>query len=199
MNIRLGDLLPWVLAGLAYVLFLLWYMPWGGPLSEQEIEAFMASRPLGNDAGAAELRAFLERDEGRPFVMVNLMELKPGGEAHLARYMDYMWPALLWRACHPIFSGDTSMRAMDLWGIEGAEYWSAAALMRYRSLRDLLQIAGNDAFSDSHEFKFLAMRKTIAVPSAPRFNLADLRVLVGLMLLLAAMFWRLVSVRVRHA
>ena len=195
MSSRLAKPLPWAVAALLYVLFLFWYMPWSGPLTEQEIDVFMESRAFEDEAMAAEFRAFLERDEGRPFVMVNLIELKAGGEEHLARYMDYMWPALLSRACHPIFSGETSMRAMDLWGIEGAEYWSEAALMRYRSLRDLLQIAGNDAFSDSHEFKLLAMHKTIAVPSAPRLNLADLRILFALVLLLAAALFRLAKLR----
>ena len=183
---RVKRILPWGVALILYVLFLAWYMPWGGPLTTQEIDAFIEGRDFESEARKLEFRRFLEDDDGGSFVMVNLIHLKPGGEEALGRYMEYMWPALFRRACHPIYSGDVTFRALDLWGLEDAEHWSTAALMRYRSMRDMLQIAGNTKFSESHEFKFLAMQKTIAVPTVPGLNLGDPRLMLLLVLLLAA-------------
>ncbi len=180
-------LAPWLIAALFYGLFLAWYAPWGGPLTEEEIEAFMQGRSTQDEAFAAEFRRFLEDDKGGSFVMVNLIHLHPGGEELAARYMGYMWPALLRRACHPVFAGDVIAPAVDLWGLDGAETWSSAAIMRYRSLRDLLEIAGNPAFSDSHEFKIEAMAKTIAVPASSTLNPGDLRIFVALLLILLAL------------
>jgi hypothetical protein len=64
--------------------------------------------------------------------------------------------------------------------------------MRYRSRRDLLEIATNPAFSASHEFKVAAMRKTIAFPIDPWIQLGDPRVLLALLLGLigCALSWR---------
>ena len=179
--------LPWVVALAAYAIFWAWYMPWGGPLTSQEIDAFLEGRANEDVAFGREIRRFIEADDGRPFVMVNMIDYSPDGEALSDRYMDYMWPALFRRACHPVFVGEIIGPAMDLWGIEGASNWSNAALMRYRSLRDLLQIVGNPEFSDSHEFKSLAMVKTIAVPATGTLNPGDLRILVGLFLLVLAL------------
>lgn len=186
MNQILRKWIPWLVALLFYGLFLAWYMPWGGALTQDEIEAFMQGPSDQDEAFASEFRRFLENDDGRPFVMVNFIHLKPGGEALTERYMEYMWPALLRRGCHPVFAGEVIGPAVDLWGLDGAETWSSAAIMRYRSLRDLLVIAGNPAFADSHVFKVDAMIKTIAVPASSSLNPGDLRIFVGLLLILLA-------------
>lgn len=191
----LRRLAPWLVAALLYGLFLAWYAPWGGPLTEEEIEAFLQGRSTQDEAFAAEFRRFLENDDGGSFVMVNLIHLHSGGEQLTARYMDYMWPALLRRACHPVFAGDVIGPAVDLWGLDGAETWSSAAIMRYRSLRDLLKIAGNPAFADSHEFKIEAMVKTIAVPANSTLNPGDLRIVVALLLILLVLAWEKIALK----
>ena len=182
----LAKYIPAAVVVFIYLIFWVWYTPFGGPLTQEEIDNFLEGR--GGDAldvaFSAEVRQWFENDDGGSFVMVNLIDLKPGGDELTAQYMDYMWPALLTRACHPVFGGEVLGPAMDVWGIEGAQQWTGAALMRYRSLRDLLEIAGNQEFSDSHEFKNLAMTKTIAVPVSTGLNPADLRILVGLLLLI---------------
>ena len=195
---HLSRYAPWLIALGVYAVFWTWYTPFGGPLSEEEVDAFMSrpniSRPhIGDGAFERELRQILEADDGRPFVMVNLIHYTPDGAELNERYMAYMWPALLQRACHPVFAGEVIGPAMDVWGIEGAERWSGAALMRYRSLRDLIAIVSNPAFSGSHEFKALAMAKTIAVPVSATLNPGDLRVLVGLVLLVVALAVSLIS------
>ena len=66
----------WAGALLLWLGFLAFYDGRRRPLREPEIEAFLATLgprmvETGNDA--ARLRAFLEADDGREFVMVNLV------------------------------------------------------------------------------------------------------------------------------
>jgi hypothetical protein len=125
--------------------------------------------------------------------MVNVIEMRnpptqiegvaPGDTASevMGRYMEYMYPALFSRACHPVLYGEAAAAALDVWGIEGAERWTTAGMMRYRSRRDMLDIASNPAFQGPHEFKLAAMNKTIAFPVDPWFHLGDPRLVLGLL------------------
>jgi hypothetical protein len=56
----------------------------------------------------------------------------------------------------------------------------------------MLEISSNPAFAGSHEFKVAAMRKTIAFPIDPWFQLGDPRVVLALLLGLigCALSWR---------
>ena len=71
---------------------------------------------------------------------------------------------------------------MDLLGIEGAESWDQFAIMRYRSRRDLLEIATNPIFDEKHDFKMAALEKTIAVPVEPQIYFSDPRLILFLVL-----------------
>lgn len=207
----------WLWAGplLAWLAFCFWYGNTAGPLSAEEIERFAEqARQSGRaEAQIADLRRFMEQDDGDQFLMVNLLLLAGSGaagasdaasgpsalsgessEALMARYMEYMLPAMLRRASHPALVGPALFQAMDLAGIEGAEDWGSVGLVRYRSRRDLMEIALNPVFAGKHEFKIAALEKTIAVPVAPDLYLSDLRLLLLLVLLslvgLADALWR---------
>lgn len=207
----------WLWAGplLAWLAFCFWYGNTAGPLSAEEIERFAEqARQSGRaEAQIADLRRFMEQDDGDQFLMVNLLLLAGSGaagasgaasgpsalsgessEALMARYMEYMLPAMLRRASHPALVGPALFQAMDLAGIEGAEDWGSVGLVRYRSRRDLMEIALNPVFAGKHEFKVAALEKTIAVPMAPDLYLSDLRLLLLLVLLslvgLADALWR---------
>ena len=189
--------------------------PLGGPLTASEIDHYVAAMSAGQPAdpegtaealrGADVLRRFLEADTGGDFVMINAIELRepplldgrrldgvePGDRAQdvLGKYMEYMWPALLRRASHPVLGGSAAAPALDLWGFadeDGAREWSQGAAMRYRSRRDMMEIATNPEFRGRHDFKLAAMAKTIAFPIDPWFSFGDLR-LLGFFLLLIAL------------
>ena len=67
----------WVTALLSYGIFRLWYDNWSGPLKPAEIDAFLAQvagRFEGTGNRADVMRAFLEADDGREFVMLNLVK-----------------------------------------------------------------------------------------------------------------------------
>ena len=207
----------WLWAGplLAWLAFCFWYGNTAGPLSAEEIERFAEqARQSGRaEAGVADLRRFMEQDDGDQFLMVNLLLLAGSGaagasdaasgpsalggessEALMARYMEYMLPAMLRRASHPALVGPALFQAMDLAGIEGAEDWGSVGLVRYRSRRDIMEIALDPVFAGKHRFKVAALDKTIAVPVAPDLYLSDLRLLLLLVLLslvgLADALWR---------
>jgi hypothetical protein len=160
----------------------------------------MAARGADPEA-IAKLRAFLESDTGDDFVVVNVIEMRepptpiegvlPGETASqvLDKYMEYMFPALFSRACHPVIFGRAAAPALDVWGIDGADTWTTAGLMRYRSRRDLMDIATNPAFQGRHEFKLAAMTKTIAFPIDPWFQLGDPRLVLALLLLVVGLLF----------
>ncbi len=198
----------WVILTGFYVVFFGWYTSFGGPLTDEEIahyiELFESREPAPSPERLAMMRKFLEEDTGDDFVMVNVIDMYetplqiegvlPGetSDEVLAKYMAFMIPELFARACHPVLYGQSANSAMDLMNADGMEEWTTGAVMRYRSRRDMLEIATNPAFSGSHEFKIAAMRKTIAFPIDPWFQLGDPRLVLALLLGLTgcALSWR---------
>lgn len=187
--------------GVVYAFFFLWYTPLRGPLGPAETERYLArlSEQGAEPGELAAVRAFLESDTGDDFVMVNAIELrepplalgdvKEGESAQevLDRYMAFMWPELLRRACHPVLMGRAAAPALDVWGLENASEWSVAGLMRYRSRRDMMEIATHPGFQGPHAYKLAAMTKTVAFPADPWFHAGDPRLVLGLLVLAAAL------------
>lgn len=85
--------------------------------------------------------------------------------------------------------------SMDLLGIEGAEEWEMIAFMRYRSRRDLMEIATNPDFNKNHHYKMAAMEKTIATPIEPVLNPGEPRVLLALLLILICLSVEVITLR----
>ena len=195
--------ISWALIA-AYVIFWLWYTPLGGPLTANEIDQYVATLEARNADKAAikQLRAFAENDDGGSFIMVNALDLKDtleplsGMPADSAAddvmdvYVEHIFPALFVRASHPVIAGDAIFTAMDIVGIEGAESWDSAGLVRYRSKRDLLEIASNPAFGEKHDYKVAALEKTIAFPITTRMNLGDPRLILGLLTIIGVLLAR---------
>jgi len=206
----------WLVLILVYAAFFGWYTSFEGPLTDDEIDYYAArfenrEPPLPPEK-VAEMREFMEGDTGDDFVMVNVVDVYetplqvegvlPGetSEQVLAKYMAYMWPALLSRASHPVFFGDATHTAMDLMNAEGMEQWTQGLGMRYRSRRDMLEIAADPAFAGSHTFKVAALRKTIAFPVDQWGQLGDPRLVLALFLGLVgcALSWREAARRARQ-
>ncbi len=192
-------------------LFFSWYTSFGGPLTGDEVEHYMglmeSRQPAPPPERIAEFRAFMEEDTGDDFVMINLIDMydtplqiegvEPGetSDEVMAKYMEFMIPQLFRRACHPVFYGQAANTAMDLMNAPGMEAWTTGAGMRYRSRRDMLEIASNPAFLGSHDFKIAAMRKTIAFPIDPWLQLGDPRFVLLLLLSLigCGLSWRVAA------
>ena len=199
----------WLVLAALYAAFFSWYTSFSGPLTDGEIAHYLAlNAELSPDATPEEianLRKFMEEDTGDDFVMINIIDMydRPlqiegvhpdeSSEEVVAKYMEYMFPAMLSRASHPVFMGvSVAPRAMDIMNAEGMEVWDSAAGVRYRSRRDLLEIGTNPAFQGRHEFKVAAMAKTIAFPVDPFNYLGDPRLVLALLFSLVgcATSWR---------
>ncbi len=189
--------LLWLIPSVFYALFVFWYTDLGGPLSDQEVDTFVATLQArdADPQTLGKLEGFLRNDSGRQFLMLNALDLNdnppnvggaaPGESADqlMARYMEHMIPELLKRACHPVILGNAPYTAIDVIGIEGAEQWTGGGFVRYRSRRSFMEIVSNPAIVNQHEFKLAALDKTIAYPVETTIYLADLRLLLGLILL----------------
>ena len=189
----------WLGSVLLYALFVSWYTDFGGPLTETEIQAYIAKTEnldLGGDPSArGALIEFLRNDTGGQFLMFNAVDLAKNppkiegappdadGQTLIDLYMEHMIPALLSRANHPVVVGKSVANSLDLLGIEGAEAWSDGAIFRYRSRRTFIDIIGDPEFYRRHDFKLAGLEKTIAYPIEPRIYFGDLRLLLGLLIL----------------
>lgn len=180
-----------------YGLFWAWYSARRKPLTADEVEAYMAKLSASGRSGPAleRVRAFLQADTGRSFVMVNLIKLRaqpepmpPGGPttsaAVLERYTSQFLPALLRRAGHPILTGKATGDALEVWGVSEGETWTNVGLVRYRSRRDMIEEVTKADFEASHPYKIAAIEKTIAVPADPWVYAGDPRLLLGLLALI---------------
>ena len=198
----------WLVLGAIYVGFFFWYTDMGGKLTQKEIQGFIEKQEqnilnsgVSRDSEEFRLRIdfirrFMEEDNGKQFIMVNNIEMNkdPGdvsginpsesSDQLLSKYMEHLWPNLLKRASHPVFGGNTIFQSMDLVGIEGAETWDQVALMRYKSRRVFLEIVTHPDMIDRHEFKVAAMKKTIAYPAEPIAFYSDLRIFLGMLILI---------------
>ena len=196
----------WLGALAAYGLFAGWYTNWRGPLRPAEVERLMAhfAAAGAGDEGRnslATLRAFLEADDGREFFMLNLVRLAPGdvidpasGEARPARailegYTRYFLRALAARAGHPALVAGKLGGYFDAGGVEADPDWTMVGYMRYRSRRDMAELAADPRFSSAHLYKFAAMPQTFSFPTRPRIMLLfGPRLWVALVLALLAAF-----------
>lgn len=193
----------WIWAGalLLYGVFSLWYDNWRGPLSAEEVERYMkraAQNSQIEPERLASLREFLESDDGREFYMLNLIaahrepvpmpgsgEKKPAREV-LKGYTDHFMPALFRRAGHPAFAGPAAGGYLEHWGVEPNPGWTFSGVIRYRSRRDMIELATDPKFEPAHAYKIAAMAHTLAFPVAPAPIFVGPRVWLGLALALCA-------------
>lgn len=200
MRIPAGPFI-WAAALLAYGGFLLWYTNLSGPLTDAEIAAYLERFEAASDVDPerrAVFRDFLENDDGGEFFMVNLIrmhegeveapgasERRPAAEV-LEGYTGEFLPALFLRAGHPVFAGPAVGRYLEHWGVSPDPGWTVAAVIRYRSRRDLLELVVDPAFEPAHAYKLAAIANTLAFPVAPARAFVGPRVWVGLVLALVA-------------
>ena len=133
----------WLLPAVLYGVFLFWYTPTGGPLSDAEVDTFIAKMEQnGSGSEAMEMiRQFGEEDTGRHFIMINNIDYNesprnvagaaPGENAQqlMDRYMGHMISAMLSRGSHPVMLGPAAYRSMDVIGVQGVDVWDMGCLL----------------------------------------------------------------------
>lgn len=177
----------WGIASLAAIVFLGWYRNWRGPLTANEIERYMAKAIEMHGANAFNdfgiVRQFLEADDGREFVMLNLVRLAPGevadpetgaparASALMQRYTKPFMRALIRRGGHPAIVARKVGGYVDAWRVPPDPGWTIVGFMRYRSRRDMIELVVDPRFSSSHAFKFAATAETFSFPTHPMLRL----------------------------
>jgi hypothetical protein len=199
---------PFAVAAIAYLLFRLWYDGVRGPLTAAEIDAGLARlAERGGSPGTdrAAFRAFLGADDGREFVMLNLVKVASGLAAHpetgeqvparslLDHYSRHFIRRLFLRGGHPALVARKVGPYVDAWGdVQQDPGWSIMGYMRYRSRRDLLALASDPGFGPIHVYKALGTATTLSFPTQRMLSLyIGPRVWVLLVLLLLAALWAL--------
>jgi len=188
-----AGLLLMLLALLAVWFF--WYRGGAAPLTAGEVSNFLeATVRHGLDADDPELLVALRRlladDDGREFVMVNLIRYReralypagsPYGDSAVAadrRYARALFPYLLRHGNIPIF---IARRRGDFIEPAGATPWQVVAMIRYRSKRDFVRTFSAVMDKNVMLHKWAAISVTHVFPVQPLFSLISLR-LTGLLL-----------------
>jgi hypothetical protein len=198
---HMKRLLAYGLPAMAYLVFFFWYTSFGGPLTEAEINRYVGlmRANAASEARIGQVTRFMREDTGNDFVMLNTLDMadhppdlpatghNANPDALMDYYMEFMYPELFARACHPIFFGDVVFGPLDAVAVVQPPAWDRAALMRYRSRRDMMEIATNPAFMERHDYKTGALDRTLAYPVEASINLADPRFLLAMILLLIAL------------
>ncbi len=171
----------WGIALFLTLIFLAWYRNWRGPLKPAEIERYLAR--LQEDGGGerndiSAVRKFLEEDDGREFVMLNLVKtvreapdprtgVSTSGAVLLNRYTSVFMRALLARGGHPAIAARKVGGYVDAWHTHPDPGWNIIGFMRYRSRRDMMELIIDPRFLPAHDFKFAAMAETFSFPTQP--------------------------------
>ena len=143
------------------------------------------------------MRRLAEKDDGNEFIMVNLIRFR---ETSLyskdspwvaetdpmiadARYGDGVIPLLLKRGSLPVFVSSVSGGFINE---TTHDEWDMVAMVRYRSVRDMLQMMVEMSSTDLADHKWAAIEQTHVFPVKPKISLVSLRLMIGILLLLFA-------------
>lgn len=184
--------LIWIIATLVYLVFLLWYVGMRPKVTMAEVDATLALLDSSEDFSQSQrdaVRHFLKNDDGKDFVMVNLLELKsPLAESRdkLAQYQKVFLGNLLKRAGHPVFIARAASANIENVNCDSDDNWTAAGMIRYRSRRDFMEIIPETVGSKHHNLKLESLEKTFAYPGSPWSIIGGLKLLVPMAIALSA-------------
>ena len=182
----------WTIAALAYAAFWLWYVGFQKKITPQEVAATMCIFKHDDTWTATQkehLRSFLLADDGKDFVMVNLLHLKSPKKKSLEKlntYQKIFLGSLLRKAGHPVMIARAASGNIENVDCDHADDWSAAVMIRYRSRRDLMNILPATIGSKHHGLKLESLEKTFAFPASPWFMFGGPRIVVALGIALLA-------------
>lgn len=194
----------WVsLLAILYMVFWIWYGGNGEPISQAEGEKMLErveqlhgvkleDTPEGSIS--RNLRAMLPRDDGKEFYAVNLETRAEGAQAREAetRYGQIVIPLLLERGSHPAFISERAGLMLGKYG----ERIDRVAVVRYRSLRDLLDMIGDERMVEGNKYKSASLAHTEVFITRPTITFVQMRLMLGMFLLILGFAgWRLIGWR----
>lgn len=181
---------------LFFLTFSTWYGGNGKPITLeegerliQELRAFHGSSGSARRGFVDNLAEMIPRDDGKEFYAVNLENLKEGEAARISgeTYSGIVMPQLFQRAGHPVFDSE---RVGLMLGEYGNEV-DRVIVVRYRSLRDLIDMSIDPAMKEGRVYKYGALDHTEVFITRPTITFVHVRITLALLLLLIGWLgWR---------
>jgi hypothetical protein len=196
----------YIILVLLYGGWLWWYGGTGEPVTAQEVATYLErvsgnARASGLEPNAElleELRTLASTDDGNEFYMLNLIRWRdkaqyPEGSpwagdldpvAANDRYASGIVPALLRHGGLPVFVGEPAGRFIE----DGdARPWDFIGLVRYRSIRDMLEMVAEPRMMELGPHKWASIEETHVFPVRPQASLVMVRLTVASLFVLIAL------------
>ncbi len=184
-----------------YASFWIWYGGNGDPISQDEGETMLGQieqvhgikfEDTPEGSMSRNLLAMLPNDNGKEFYAVNLETRNKGAKAKEAemRYGEIVVPLLLERGGHPVFVSERAGLMLGKYG----EQIDRVGVIRYRSLRDLLDMIRDDRMVEGNKFKTASLAHTEVFITRPTITFVQVRLMLGMLFLILAIFgWKLIG------
>ena len=179
---------------LLYVLFLFWYGGNSKPLTSSEIDYYIDQIMQSHSKQNAkkneiliQLRNMAKKDDGKSFYMVNLIKYREHNAENPKdnpmearnRYSRNILPVLIRHGSHPVFSSSAITSFLK----EGAEVdWDTVAIVRYRSMRDFLEVTTENSVKGIDVDKWMSIDKTQVFPVRASLSMFFVRLMVAVLL-----------------
>ncbi|MEM7327671.1 MAG: hypothetical protein AAF437_02955 [Pseudomonadota bacterium] len=184
---------------IVFFAFSAWYGGNGKPISAEDGAAMLEQlRANYADDGQSDqnfivnMERMIPNDDGKEFYAVNLEQLKDGAEAEAAdaAYARTVFPLLLKRGGHPVFVSHPAGLMLGDYG----DQVDRVVVVRYRSLRDLIDMANDPAMIAGSPYKFQSLDHTEVFITRPRLTFVHVRFTMALLLsLIGIIGWWLIA------
>ena len=191
-----------------YVSWFIWYGGSGEPVTKTELDAYITSVKEKSSSGPERIKETAELmhrlaafDTGNEYLMINLIRYRDkavypadsvwanetDARAADGRYTQGVIKELFVRGGLPILKSNViGTFLLD----EDWVDWDEVAIVRYRSVKDMLDMIVGMADSGLAEHKFASIEQTHVFPAEPVISLFSIRLLFALVLFLVAVVVR---------
>jgi hypothetical protein len=170
--------------------FSAWYGGNGKPITPEEGEQLIQQLRAFHGSSGSARRGFVDNiAEMIPRDDVNLENLKEGEAARISgeTYGSIVMPQLFKRGGHPVFDSE---RVGLMLGEYGNEV-DRVIVVRYRSLRDMIDMSMAPAMKEGRVYKYAALDHTEVFITRPTITFVHIRITLALLLLLIGWLgWR---------
>ena len=193
-----------------YVSWFVWYGGIGEPVTEAELSSYITSMKEKASSGPEKIeeatqlmRSLADFDTGNEFLMINLIKYREkaaypkdsawasetDARAADARYTQGVVKELFVRGGLPVLKSNVIGTFMI---DEDWRNWDEVSIVRYRSVKDMLDMIVGMADNGLAVHKFASIQQTHVFPAEPVISLFSIRLLLALMLFLIAVLVRAV-------
>ena len=182
-----------------YIVFILWYGGYGKPMTDEKAEeliqriwqkAELSENPDQEmiNKTVSDFRELCKSDDGKAFYMVNLIrykkEIVDGVDPMVEnrKYMKGIIPLLFKYGGHPMFISNYMGRFIHP---EGNDDWDDIVIIRYRSRKDMIKMAGDAAKLNLGNTKYSAIDKTQVFPVKGKITGIPIKLVATIVLIIS--------------